>query len=305
MITNIGKLKLSKSKKFTLTRLVWYAFGFALFFAPLALAQKLLLMVFGAQGRPNIHGACSRMFVQDLFTGRMSGISEILSTSGIIFSSALLAAFFFGPVFCGKLCAAGAIPEYLSKLVPEKLKINWQKHINPAPVRYGMFAGFLLGPTLGVSVACSYCNFNLVEKMMSGIGVWDMGVLGSTAFITMFIWLGLLGAFTKGGRGYCTYMCPVGTAQNLMHLIGSGLKFTYKIKFAQSKCVSCSQCVKQCPTGALQMKEEGLSYNIHTCNTCHQCEKACPKAALVYGAGESGWSREKWGMVPEVQPERI
>jgi polyferredoxin len=167
--------------------------------------------------------------------------------------------------------------------VPDRLKVRWQKQIDPVPVKYGVLAGFVMTPFLGFSVACPYCNFSLVERTILGAGNLDIGVLSSTNIITLLIWLIILGAFSKGGRGFCSYLCPVGAAQSLMHSIGSKLKFTYKIKLIAERCSLCGVCTTKCPMGALTISNQGLKYQIHNCITCNQCIVACSKAALTYG----------------------
>lgn len=278
---------MKESKKYLLQRIVWYLVGFALLYAPFALLQRLLISIFQLKGRSDIHGACFRMALQGLFTGK--GI-DIITTSGIILLLILGLALLAGPLFCGKLCLAGAIPEYISRIIPDRFKLNWQKHINPAPVRYGILIGFLITPALGLSVVCAYCNFSLMQRFILGGLTWDLGVIGSTTIITAFIWLIVLGAFAQGGRGYCSYLCPIGAIQSLLHSIGSKVGFTYKLKYSAEKCVSCNLCVKDCPMGALQSSEDGLNYNIHTCITCRQCEHVCPQAAISYGQGQGCWN---------------
>lgn len=275
---------MKNSKKYLLIRAVWYLAGFALFFAPLALFQKALITVLKITGREDIHGACFRMAVQGLFTGK--GIN-LLTTSGVITLLILVSAVLIGPVFCGRFCTAGAASEYLSRIVPDRFKINWQKYINPTPVKYGALAGFLLTPFLSLSVVCSYCNYSFFQKLTTG----QLGVLGSTAILTAFVWLIVLGAFAKGGRGYCSYLCPIGATQSLFHSIGAKFGFTLKLKYSGEKCVSCNLCVKDCPMGALHNENKEISYNIHNCITCHQCEAVCPKKAITYGFGKSGWNK--------------
>ncbi len=278
------------SKRYLIIRAAWYLLGFVLIYAPFALIQRLLNGVLNLQGRSDIHGSCFRMVVQGIFTGK--GV-QILTTSAIISITILILAFFLGPIFCGKFCAAGAVTEYLSRILPDKIKLNWQKHINPTPIRYGVLAGFLLTPALSLSVVCSFCNFSVMEKLVLGGVNLDIGVLGSTTILTVFIWLFVLGIFAKGGRGYCSYLCPIGAVQSLMHYFGSKLPFTYKLKYNKEKCTKCNLCSKDCPTGAIQSAENEIQYNIHTCITCHQCAKVCPKSAISYGRGKSGWSVSK------------
>jgi Polyferredoxin len=289
---------MKNSNKYLIQRAAWYLVGLALFYAPFALFQRFLISIFKVKGSTDIHGACFRMAIQGLFTGK--GLN-IFTTTGIIIILILLSAVLIGPIFCGRFCAAGAISEYISRVIPDSFKINWQKNINPTPVRYGVLAGFLIVPFLGLSVVCAYCNYTIMEKLILGGASWDLGVLGSTAILTAFIWLVVLGAFAKGGRGYCSYLCTIGATQSLLHSIGAKFGFTYKLKYSAEKCVSCNLCVKDCPMGALQSSEDGLKYNIHSCITCHQCQHICPKTAMTFGRGKSCWNESFKEKVEEPQ----
>ena len=281
---------MSESKKYLIKRAISYLLGFVLFYAPFALFQKILVNVFKLTGREDIHGACYRMGITSFLTGK--GLA-LATTTGVIILLLLVTSFFIGPIFCGRFCVAGAIPEYLSRIIPDKLKINWQKNINPTPVRYGMLAGFILAPFLGTSVTCAFCNYSLLQTIILGVTSFDFAVLSSASILVGFFWLIVLGAFAKGGRGYCSYICPVGATQSFIHFIGAKLGFTYKLKYSKEKCVSCKLCVKDCPMGALQIKDDKLDYNIHDCITCNQCKHSCPKGAITFGRGKSGWKEKK------------
>ncbi|HEX9059626.1 MAG TPA: 4Fe-4S binding protein [Clostridia bacterium] len=278
---------MSKSNKMLIKRAIWYIVGLILFFAPFAVYQKSISKLIGAKYSSDIHSGCLRVPILNLFTGK--GIA-ILSVASISLLLLFVSTFFLGAFFCGHLCIAGALPEYLSRIVPDKFKINWYKYINPVPIRYGFLAGFLITPFLAGSIVCSFCNLSFLQRLMNG-GFWgDFGVLGSTTIITFFLWIILFGIFTKGGRGYCNFLCPVGAVQGLIQSIGSRFNFTYKIRIDKEKCVSCSACVKTCPMGSLQKETEEIKFQIHNCITCRQCEASCPKGAISYGTGKCGWN---------------
>lgn len=275
---------MKKVTLFSFKRLMWYFIGFILFYAPFALFERLMAFIIHTDGRQDIHGACLRCGL----LGITGGIKmDILSIRVIAALLLLVSAFLAGPIFCRHLCVAGAITEYLSRIVPDRLKVNWQKHLNPVPVRYGVLAGFLLIPLTGLSVTCAYCNFSLFEKITLGIAGLDIGVLSSTNILTMFVWLILLGMLTKGGRGFCSYLCPVGAAQSLMHGIGSRFGFTFRLMHDAEKCTSCLACTRKCPMGAMQYTEAGIKNHIHNCITCGVCINACPSDALKFGLNEN------------------
>lgn len=270
-----------------LNRPAGYLLGILLFFAPFAYYQKGLNFLLNSNVAAEIHTFCLRIPLLDLLTGNTP---KLLSVAGISLLLLLASAFWIGPFFCSRLCASGALPEYLSKLVPNRVKINWQTTVPPVPIRYGFLIGYLLSPLLAGTIACSLCNYAFLQWLIIAGVQQSPGVLSSTAIITGFLWLVLFGAFAKGGRGFCSYLCPVGAVQSAVHSLGARLGFTYKLRYRQAFCSHCGHCVRICPMGALTQDDPtGLTYTIHNCLTCRQCEAACPCQAITYGRGERGW----------------
>lgn len=263
-----------------LRRLSWYVTGLLLFFAPFAYYQKALLYLLDSPRLANIHTMCLRTPLLQLMNGNAG---SIISISTISFLIVLIVAFITGPFFCGRLCPTGALPEYLSKLWPKKWQVNWYQAVNPVPVRYGFLLGFLVSPFLGGTIAHAYCNFNLTEKLLF-IGInQNIGLLTSTLIITAFLWLGLFGLLARGGRGFCSFFCPVGALQSLVHGLGSKLGFTYRIVQDKQRCNGCGLCAAQCPMGAWQAAP--IRHEIYNCITCRQCEEICPTGAIALAQG--------------------
>lgn len=280
---------IKKGNKFLIKRMIWYLFGVILFYAPFAFYEKFLNKIMNNKSTTDVHSICLRIPLLNLFTGKGIQVMSVVFITVILF---FVLTFFLGSFYCGRLCAAGALPEYLSRLVPERFKINWYKVINPIPIRYGFLAGYLITPFLAGSIACAFCNLSFLQRLMNG-GFWgNFGFLGSTTIITASLWLVVFGIFTKGGRGYCNFMCPVGATQGIIQSISSKFGFTFKLKLSKEKCVSCGTCVKTCPMGSLQKEGGKIKYEILNCITCRQCEAECPKNAISYGIGKSEWSEK-------------
>lgn len=296
-------VKIKRSNKFLIKRGVWYLLGIALFYAPFALYEKLLgKLIPNAANSPDIHSICLRIPLLYLFTGKGIQFMSVVFITVVLF---FILTFFFGAFYCGRLCAAGGFTEYLSRLIPEKFKINWYKTINPIPIRYGFLAGYLITPFLAGSIACAFCNLSFLQRLMNG-GFWgNFGFLASTTIITGFLWLFVFGIFTKGGRGYCNFMCPVGAIQGIVQSISSKFAFTFKLRLSKEICVSCEACVKTCPMGSLKKRNGEITYEILNCITCRQCEATCPKNAISYGMGKSGWKKgnidESNTFIPEIR----
>jgi formate hydrogenlyase subunit 6/NADH:ubiquinone oxidoreductase subunit I len=61
--------------------------------------------------------------------------------------------------------------------------------------------------------------------------------------------------------------------------------FRGKIKFDASKCIGCKMCMRDCPSGAIEIRKLGdkefeLEINLARCIYCGQCVDSCLKKAL-------------------------
>lgn len=294
-----------QQKKHFRNRMFFFIAGMLLFVAPFAFLLSATGLLAGindsgvgadaAQSDPTVHRAmCLRMplvwmiWRPDTLLDRLEGNPLY----ALIFVLVPLAVF-IGPLFCGWLCP-GIMTEYLSRLVPDRWKIDLKGAVDPAPVRYGFLFGFFLmaAPFINKSVCCSYCNWTWVEDIwaalfgrMDGISGGSLFQFSSSSIITFLLAFGFLGVFMKGGRGWCNFLCPAGAMQNLAHWLGARLSFTYKLLLKGEKCNDCLQCVDACPVWAIQPSKKNIAINRHTCNGCKECVAICPTEALAYGRG--------------------
>ncbi len=61
--------------------------------------------------------------------------------------------------------------------------------------------------------------------------------------------------------------------------------FRGKLKFDPAKCIGCKMCVRDCPSGAIEIRKLGvkefeLEINLARCIYCGQCVDSCLKKAL-------------------------
>ena len=175
---------------YNLKRLAGYLLGFVLFYAPFALFQRALgYLLMHTNYVQTIHSLCLRIPIEHILDGNIFRYTPVSVVSTIML---LLAAFCFGPVFCGRLCPAGALTELLSRPVPDRFKISWRSYTEIAPIRYGMLAGFCLVPFVDGILACTYCNFFLFDLLVNYATRGYFISLTSSLILTAFLWLVVL-----------------------------------------------------------------------------------------------------------------
>lgn len=266
---------------FNLKRLAGYAAGFVLFYAPAALFTRALnYLLYGSWQAQSIHSLCLRIPLEHILDGQLFRYAPVSVISTLLL---LVSAFFFGPLFCGRLCPAGAFTEYLAKLVPARLQVNWRSYTEIAPIRYGMLAGFCLVPFFGGILACAYCNFFLFDLLANYYTQGYFISLTSSLLLTSILWVVVFGLFTKGGRGFCNFLCPVGAAQSLVHALGCRLPFVLRMRVNANECIGCGQCAKKCPMQAASVIDGHAVISRHNCICCGVCQRSCPVRAISYG----------------------
>jgi ferredoxin-type protein NapH len=152
-----------------LYRFLFFLLGIVLLYAPFALLTRLVLWLTGTPLLPDVHRICMRMPIQWLAQPWMYGtmIEQPMYLGSVLVLP--LAALFAGPLFCGWLCPAGGLTEYLSRLVPPRFQIDLAGKVNATPIRYGFTVGMMGASFVGANVCCSFCNFTHTQNIISGI----------------------------------------------------------------------------------------------------------------------------------------
>jgi polyferredoxin len=166
----------------------------------------------------------------------------------------LVSTVLWGRLYCGRLCAYGALTQLLDAVVPPKLRVNVPKAIErrAAWIKYGLL-GFLLIYYLATRNIMVY---RYVEPF------WMFGLSEEAA---LWIGLGVLLVATVFVRNlYCRFACPVGATLGII----SHVSTVFPIK-RWSECKTCKICEKACEWGAI----EGPKIVKSECVRCDDCER--------------------------------
>ena len=159
----------------------------------------------------------------------------------------------WGRLYCGRLCAFGALTQLMDAVVPSKLRFEVPARIEAraAWIKYVLLGGvvvyFLVTQDMSI--------YRYVEPF------WMFGLFETTP---LWIALGVLLLATVFVRNlYCRFLCPVGA------LLGVLSNLTvFRIK-RWSECKSCTICEKTCEWGAIR----GPKIIASECVRCDDCER--------------------------------
>jgi NosR/NirI family transcriptional regulator, nitrous oxide reductase regulator len=161
----------------------------------------------------------------------------------------------WGRVYCGRVCAFGALTQMLDPIVPRRMRLDIpvriEKHANL--IKYGVLAAVLA--------------YYLVTKDVAGPiryaePFWMFGLFGTTG---MWVGLGVLLVATVFVRNlYCRFLCPVGATLGVI----SSATTVFRIK-RWAECNTCKICEKTCEWGAIR----GPRIVKSECVRCDDCER--------------------------------
>ncbi len=165
----------------------------------------------------------------------------------------VVATLLWGRLYCGRICAYGALTQLLDPIVPARYRydvpLRIERHANR--IKYAILAAVLAYflATRDISI------YRYVEPF------WLFGGQASTG---LWIALGVMLVATVFVRNlYCRFLCPLGAALGLLSkLTIFGIK-------RWSECSTCKICEKTCQWGAI----DGPKIIMTECVRCDDCER--------------------------------
>jgi len=211
--------------------------------------------------------AVDGIWITDPLSGFQTIISSFSADSVLLLSMLIpvALAFAFGRVFCGWICPQNFISEIFD-VIHDKLKIK--RLFNPmrsAKSRYAIMLLLLISvPVLGFPVANlisapGIISVQITKYFYEGLIGLELALIGIIVLSEMFV----------VRRGWCNYVCPVGSFLGLFRF-----KKTMKVVYKEDKehvCGGCMECVNACQLGLNPLEEK--IYPL--CHNCGDCITAC------------------------------
>lgn len=159
----------------------------------------------------------------------------------------------WGRLYCGRICAFGALTQVLDRLLPSRLRIDPPAWLDRrlAYLKYGILGGVLVY-FLGTG---DFLIYRYVEPF------WMFTLNGNVVMWTLVAILLIATVFVR--NLYCRYLCSVGAALGLI----SNLT-VFRIK-RWGECQNCKICEKACEWGAI----DGPKISVAECVRCDDCER--------------------------------
>lgn len=159
----------------------------------------------------------------------------------------------WGRLYCGRMCAFGALTQLMDTVVPAKLRVEVPTSIERRAVwiKYGLL----------VAVVAYYLTTKdlLVYRWVEPF--WMFGFFGSAPLWTALAILLVATIFVR--NLYCRFFCAVGATLGLLSTVS-----VLRIK-RWSECRTCRVCEKACSWGAIR----GPKIDVMECVRCDDCER--------------------------------
>jgi hypothetical protein len=158
----------------------------------------------------------------------------------------------WGRVYCGRVCAFGALTQLIDAIVPARFRVEIPKALEERAsyIKYGILFGaiayYLMTREIGF--------YRFIEPF------WMFTFEATTP---LWIGLGVLLVASVFVRNlYCRFLCPLGAALGLVSTLAP-----LKIK-RWSECSQCALCEKTCEWGAIRKRKIIMA----ECVRCDDCE---------------------------------
>lgn len=208
-------------------------------------------------------------------------MEKVAWSSFLLLAATIVVAIVFRRVFCGQICAFGALQELFARLGKA---IFGKRFTVPAAVDKPL--RWLKYMILVFIVVISTIAGELVIRPYDPWAAWNH-ILSVELVSGFFVGLILLVVSLAGSmlydRFFCKYLCPMGGFLGLINRFG-----WFRVKRVEETCTHCHACTKACPVNIDVEKVEQVKSS--ECINCNLCVAACPVKDTLVVSGPKGGS---------------
>lgn len=210
--------------------------------------------------------------------------SAIASGMGVILVW-LAISFLFGRIYCSTVCPVGTLQDFIIPLRRWIKPLSNPYRYRPANrLRYHILIIYAIALIVGAALVCMWIepwkimtNICGIIKPSAAKAMWLNLGIGMSVGIASGMVSGLLVTVCAllTGRGFCSEICPIGTA------LGSFHEFTiFHIEIDPDKCTNCMKCEEVCKSSCV--KVVGRLVDNSRCIRCFDCLDVCPNDAIRF-----------------------
>jgi NAD-dependent dihydropyrimidine dehydrogenase PreA subunit len=229
--------------------------------------------------------AAEIFLILDPLVSLSTGIASRWWVWSLVWAGVILAVCIFIPRgFCGYLCPLGTLIDLFDWAVGKRVTRfrvsddGWWVH-----VKYYLLLGILVAALCGVLVSGFFAAIPVITRGMlfifgplqtGSLRGWHlMPPLHAGHYLSIAMFLGVLGLGFFKPRFWCKYVCPSGAVFSLGNL------FRVSERKVESSCINCNKCVEICPFDAIK---PDFTTRTTDCTLCQTCGGVCPVHAIKF-----------------------
>jgi ferredoxin len=186
--------------------------------------------------------------------------------------------------FCGYVCPLGTLIDVFDWLIGRRIRRfrvaddGWWVHL-----KYYILLTVMLAAAAGLLVSGYVAAIPVVTRGMLFIGEplqtgvqrswYQIAPLNIGHWMSIALFLGVLGLGLLKPRFWCKYVCPSGAVFSLGNL------FRLTERKVESSCIHCNKCVEICPFDAIK---PDFTTRVTDCTLCQTCGGVCPTHAIKF-----------------------
>lgn len=219
------------------------------------------------------------------FVERMQIIPSALAAGMGIIIVWLAITFLFGRIYCSSVCPLGTLQDIVIRLRSRIKPLRKPFRYHPGHfTRYHILIIYAICLAIGAPLVCIWIEpWEIMRNICGAV----TPTAAEAAWLTLGIGLGagvasgILSALAiticalLTGRGFCTDVCPVGTALGCFHEIT-----LFHIEIDPDKCINCMRCEEVCKSSCV--KVVGRHVDNSRCVRCFDCLAVCPNDAIRF-----------------------